>query len=44
MFFTPTVDFLDDPPALPGADTVTAPPAPTHDGSLSIGSLKGRPQ
>jgi putative iron-dependent peroxidase len=44
MFFTPTADFLDDPPALPGTETVTAPPAPPHDGSLSIGSLKGRPQ
>jgi porphyrinogen peroxidase len=44
MFFTPTGDFIDDPPPLPGAETVTAPPAPPHDGSLSIGSLKGRPQ
>jgi putative iron-dependent peroxidase len=44
MFFTPTADFLDDPPALPGAETVTAPSTPPHDGSLSIGSLKGRPQ
>jgi putative iron-dependent peroxidase len=46
MFFTPTADFLDDPPPLPGDDAVAAPPAPTpaHDGSLSIGSLKGRPQ
>jgi putative iron-dependent peroxidase len=46
MFFTPTADFLDDPPPLPGDDAVAAPPTPTpaHDGSLSIGSLKGRPQ
>jgi putative iron-dependent peroxidase len=46
MFFTPTADFLDDPPPLPGAAAVAAPPAPTpaYDGSLSIGSLKGRPQ
>jgi putative iron-dependent peroxidase len=45
MFFTPTADFLDDPPELPGADAVSAPaPAPPNDGSLSIGSLKGRPQ
>jgi putative iron-dependent peroxidase len=44
MFFTPTADFLDDPPALPGTETVTAPSPPPHDGSLSIGSLKGRPQ
>ncbi|WP_297794410.1 Dyp-type peroxidase [Mycobacterium sp.] len=39
LFFSPTVDFLDDPPPLP-----TAPVAETsvaQDGSLSIGSLKG---
>jgi putative iron-dependent peroxidase len=42
LFFAPTVDFLDDPPA-PGpataasADEVAAP----SDGSLAIGSLKG---
>ncbi|TPG31926.1 Dyp-type peroxidase [Mycolicibacterium hodleri] len=40
MFFTPTTDFLDDPPALPGGEVLSAPPS--HDGSLSIGSLKGR--
>nr|WP_090339304.1 Dyp-type peroxidase [Mycolicibacterium malmesburyense]CRL67517.1 Dyp-type peroxidase [Mycolicibacterium malmesburyense] len=48
MFFTPTVDFLDDPPPLPGsaaADddapaTTVATPA-EYDGSLGIGSLKG---
>jgi len=42
MFFSPTVDFLDDPPPLPGLQ-VRAPaitPA-SDDGSLSIGSLKG---
>jgi porphyrinogen peroxidase len=46
MFFTPTANFLDDPPPLPGAEPVATPPAPApaHDGSLSIGSLKGRPQ
>ena len=46
MFFTPTVDFLDDPPPLPGDEAVAAPPAPapSNDGSLSIGSLKGQPQ
>ncbi len=48
LFFTPTVDFLDDPPPLPGdvaAVPVPAPaPAPTYSGSLSIGSLKGQPQ
>ncbi|TFV57214.1 Dyp-type peroxidase [Mycobacterium sp. PS03-16] len=43
MFFTPTVDFLDDPPPLPDS----APPAepvsvPSRDdGSLGIGSMKG---
>jgi putative iron-dependent peroxidase len=46
MFFTPTADFLDDPPPLPGTEAVAAPPAPAppNDGSLSIGSLKGRPK
>jgi len=48
MFFSPTIDFLDDPPPLPGdeAEAVAASPsrAPSNDGSLSIGSLKGRPQ
>lgn len=45
LFFSPTVDFLDDPPPLPG------PPAPAQaatagsdDGSLAIGSLKGTPR
>jgi putative iron-dependent peroxidase len=48
MFFTPTVDFLDDPPPLAGSpqreDTPATPavPAPS-DGSLGIGSLKGTP-
>ena len=43
LFFTPVVDFLNDPPPLPG-ESATAPPAPTtsSDGSLAIGSLKGR--
>ena len=46
MFFTPTADFLDDPPPLPGeeAQAPAAAPAPAHVGSLSIGSLKGQPQ
>ncbi|WP_328361124.1 Dyp-type peroxidase [Mycobacterium sp. NBC_00419] len=46
LFFTPVADFLDDPPPLPGAETPAAQtaPAPTHDGSLAIGSLKGQPQ
>jgi porphyrinogen peroxidase len=42
LFFSPVVDFLDDPPPLPAE---TAPPTvvvvPTQDGSLAIGSLKG---
>ncbi|OKH72702.1 peroxidase [Mycobacterium sp. SWH-M1] len=38
MFFTPTQDFLDDPPPLP----VSAPQSAS--GSLAIGSLKGQPQ
>jgi putative iron-dependent peroxidase len=45
LFFSPTVDFLDDPPPLPSAPA--AAPAvvtvPAH-GSLAIGSLKGTPQ
>lgn len=41
LFFTPTVDFLDDPPPLPGAAPAPHPPA---DGSLQIGSLKGTAQ
>ncbi len=46
LFFSPTIDFLDDPPPLPGDEAVAAPPtpAPSNDGSLSIGSLKGQPQ
>jgi putative iron-dependent peroxidase len=47
-FFVPTADFLDDPPELPAGDTAvvvrTTPSAPTSNGSLSIGSLKGQPQ
>lgn len=34
MFFTPTVDFLDDPPPMPAAPS-------SRDGSLAVGSLKG---
>ncbi|WP_319455091.1 MULTISPECIES: Dyp-type peroxidase [unclassified Mycobacterium] len=47
MFFTPTADFLDDPPPLPGDEAAaadSAPPAPAYAGSLSIGSLKGQAQ
>lgn len=47
MFFTPTADFLDDPPPLPGAATPT-PAEPVEstavDGALNIGSLKGTSQ
>lgn len=43
MFFTPTIDFLDDPPALPGSTApAAAEPAGTKvEDSLNIGSLKG---
>jgi putative iron-dependent peroxidase len=34
LFFSPVVDFLNNPPPLPGAP-------PSQDGSLAIGSLKG---
>lgn len=48
LFFTPTADFLDDPPALPPPATDAPPtpetPARPSDGHLSIGSLKGHPQ
>ncbi|MDI3313644.1 MAG: Dyp-type peroxidase [Mycobacterium sp.] len=40
LFFSPTVDFLDDPPPLPEPQT-TAPAVELGDGSLKIGSLKG---
>ena len=46
MFFTPTADFLDDPPPLPhpvSAVAIGAPALPRTDGSLAIGSLKGQP-
>jgi putative iron-dependent peroxidase len=43
MFFSPTVDFLDDPPLLPGA-AVSAVDSRSEDGSLAIGSLKANPQ
>ncbi|CAM5690621.1 Dyp-type peroxidase [Mycolicibacterium aubagnense] len=42
LFFTPTVDFLDDPPPLPAAPP--AEPEPKSPGILSIGSLKGKAQ
>jgi len=39
LFFTPTVDFLDDPPPLPGLPAAAE--DSDSDGSLAIGSLKG---
>jgi putative iron-dependent peroxidase len=45
LFFSPTVDFLDDPPPLPAPLETVRPAAPAlDDGSLSIGSLKGTTQ
>ncbi|KAA1432676.1 Dyp-type peroxidase [Mycolicibacter arupensis] len=47
LFFTPTADFLEDPPPLPGvaAPTPSAPVETTGvQGSLNIGSLKGTSQ
>jgi porphyrinogen peroxidase len=42
MFFSPTVNFLDDPPPLPSASITTPAADPAaNDGSLAIGSLKG---
>lgn len=42
LFFTPTVDFLDDPPPLPDSPEATpASDSAPDDGSLAIGSLKG---
>ena len=45
LFFTPVLDFLNNPPPLPDAvaEPASAPPATTEtsDGSLRIGSLKG---
>jgi putative iron-dependent peroxidase len=43
MFFTPTVDFLNDGPPLPGQQPAATEPEviPAYDGSLGIGSLKG---
>ncbi len=51
LFFTPTVDFLNDPPPLPGSEPAVEPePEPGaatdddhYNGSLRIGSLKGAP-
>lgn len=42
LFFSPLVDFLDNPPPLPGvAVAPTATAEARSDGSLAIGSLKG---
>jgi putative iron-dependent peroxidase len=42
LFFSPTIDFLDDPPPLPGPLAAERSVAPASaKGSLSIGSLKG---
>jgi putative iron-dependent peroxidase len=42
LFFSPTVDFLDDPPPLPAAPVAEPAATPASaDDSLSIGSLKG---
>jgi porphyrinogen peroxidase len=42
MFFSPTIDFLDDPPPLPHRQvTTSAADSASEDGSLAIGSLKG---
>jgi porphyrinogen peroxidase len=50
LFFVPTADFLDDPPALPGDvngattaadEPATGSTASAGDGSLGIGGLKG---
>jgi porphyrinogen peroxidase len=48
LFFVPSADFLDDPPApdlaaAPVPVDVPAAETPTADGSLAIGSLKGVP-
>ena len=49
LFFAPTAEFLDNPPAGPDADeeqptTVTVVTPAPRAGSLAIGSLKGQPQ
>ncbi|MGE2688380.1 Dyp-type peroxidase [Mycolicibacterium pulveris] len=49
LFFTPIVDFLNDPPPLPNSRAADESPPPTvaapasYAGSLGIGSLKGTP-
>jgi putative iron-dependent peroxidase len=45
LFFSPTIDFLDDPPPLPGEAAAAVEPVAVvtrdYHGSLAIGSLKG---
>jgi putative iron-dependent peroxidase len=41
LFFTPTLDFLNDPPPLPGTDASAEAQTTEYEGSLAIGSLKG---
>lgn len=40
LFFVPTLDFLEDPPAKPATGNVTSVEVGASDGSLGIGSLK----
>jgi len=45
LFFSPVLDILDDPPPLPDQTAQSAPgssPVGRPDGSLAIGSLKGK--
>lgn len=43
LFFSPTIDFLDDPPPLPAPPAATpATASVSDDGTLAIGSLKGK--
>jgi putative iron-dependent peroxidase len=45
LFFTPTIDFLDDPPPLAGSKPSAADPdSGPAPGALTIGSLKGTPR
>jgi putative iron-dependent peroxidase len=41
LFFSPTVDFLDDPPPSPQHQATAPADSAAEDGSLAIGSLKG---
>ncbi|HZE14711.1 MAG TPA: Dyp-type peroxidase [Mycobacterium sp.] len=44
LFFSPTVDFLDEPPPLPHRRAIAPANSAADDGSLAIGSLKGNSQ